>query len=755
MRSLDDLRTRSRLNLGFGLTLALAALMGLWGMTRLDTAAGLTAEITGEHLPRLEAAAGVADAARELGLATMGLLLADGGPASADALTGVAARRSALTASAASLEDAAGPEGSTSAAAAAAVGAQGEFLASLDPVVAAVRNGGDRNAARMRFTSETLPALEALLADVEVVVEGERTALAAVDARAVATHRWGLILSGLLLVLALACGITLAARITRGIAEPLGDALAMIQEMGRGHLSHRLELARGDELGELGDAMDRFAEDLQTKMLAAFDALSRGDLALELHRVDDADEIAPVLARMKSSLQALVEEMNAMTRHARDGRLRERADASRVEGSFREVVEGMNLTLDAVAAPVREASTVLERVAARDLTVRMAGRYRGDFAAMQASLNTAVGNLDRALADVSAAAHQVSAAAGQIDGGSHALAESSNEQASSLEEVSSSLQELASMASQNTGNAREARSLSDGARDVTERGVASMGRLSEAMARIKESADDTARIVKTIDEIAFQTNLLALNAAVEAARAGEAGKGFAVVAEEVRNLAMRSAEAAKDTSSLIEGSVRNADEGVEINGQVTEQLTEIEGGVNRVREVMDEIAAASEQQGDGVEQISTAVEQMNTITQSTAASAEESAGTAQELTGQAGRLQELVGAFALSVAGGNGGPGASHPAGARGAPARPADPPRSREGRGAGGVGRGPSPTSNGRGTGNGNGRGSGNGNGTARGGVREPEPPGPVNRLAGDDAPGSAEDFIPFDDDDDLLTRF
>ena len=166
------------------------------------------------------------------------------------------------------------------------------------------------------------------------------------------------------------------------------------------------------------------------------------------------------------------------------------------------------------------------------------------------------------------------------------MAEGSAEQASTLEEISSSLQEVGSMTRQNTANAQEARSLTESASGSTKKGVDCMGKLSDAIQRIKESSDETAKIIKTIDEIAFQTNLLALNAAVEAARAGDAGRGFAVVAEEMRNLAMRNADAAKNTANLIEGSVMNADSGVALNAEVLRSLTEIDQQVGKVSEVM-------------------------------------------------------------------------------------------------------------------------------------------------------------------------
>lgn len=189
--------------------------------------------------------------------------------------------------------------------------------------------------------------------------------------------------------------------------------------------------------------------------------------------------------------------------------------------------------------------------------------------------------------------------------------------------------------------------MSEGARATAAKGVDSMQRLSEAINLIKASSDSTAKIVKTIDEIAFQTNLLALNAAVEAARAGDAGKGFAVVAEEVRNLAMRSAEAAKNTSNLIEESVKNAEGGVSINQEVLTNLREINEQVNKVSEVMAEIASASDQQSQGIDQITTAVQQMSEMTQQNAANSEESAASALELDNLAHKMQKMVDAFQL------------------------------------------------------------------------------------------------------------
>ncbi|MCP4375921.1 MAG: hypothetical protein GY794_07080, partial [bacterium] len=243
---------------------------------------------------------------------------------------------------------------------------------------------------------------------------------------------------------------------------------------------------------------------------------------------------------------------------------------------------------------------------------------------------------------LTAGAEQTSSASGQVASASQSLAQGTSEQAASIEEVTSSIEEMTSMTKQNATNADEAKSLSANATAGTGKGTEAMGRMSVAIEDIKTSSDETAKIIKTIDEIAFQTNLLALNAAVEAARAGEAGKGFAVVAEEVRNLAQRSAQAARDTAEMIEGSVKNADNGVIISKEVASLLEDIAGDNGKVNDLVAEIAAASNEQAQGIDQINTAVSQMDQVTQSNAANAEESASAAEELSAQAEQLGSMV-----------------------------------------------------------------------------------------------------------------
>ena len=250
--------------------------------------------------------------------------------------------------------------------------------------------------------------------------------------------------------------------------------------------------------------------------------------------------------------------------------------------------------------------------------------------------------LRRLVSVLAGGAEQTAGAASQVSASSQALARGATEQAASLEETSASLEQMSAMTRKSADTAGQASGVSGAAKQAAERGNAAMARMSEAIAQIEKSAGETAKILKTIDEIAFQTNLLALNAAVEAARAGEAGKGFAVVAEEVRNLAMRSAEASRSTAGMIQGSVDSARNGVRMAGDVAQALTEICEAANKVNALVGEIASASGEQANGIGQVTGAVQQIDKVTQGNAAAAEESAAASKQLTAQAEQLRGVV-----------------------------------------------------------------------------------------------------------------
>lgn len=237
---------------------------------------------------------------------------------------------------------------------------------------------------------------------------------------------------------------------------------------------------------------------------------------------------------------------------------------------------------------------------------------------------------------------EVAATAGQVSANSQALAQGSSEQAASLEETSASLEQMASMTRRNSDSAQQAKTLSNQTRASADTGAQRMDEMRRAMDEIKSSSDEVAKIVKTIDEIAFQTNLLALNAAVEAARAGEAGAGFAVVAEEVRALAQRSAAAAKETSGKIELAIRKSHQGVEISGGVATSLAEIVGNARKMDTLVTEIAQACQEQNQGITQVNGAVAQMDKVTQSNACNAEQTAAAAEQLNVQSSLLRNNV-----------------------------------------------------------------------------------------------------------------
>jgi methyl-accepting chemotaxis protein len=252
---------------------------------------------------------------------------------------------------------------------------------------------------------------------------------------------------------------------------------------------------------------------------------------------------------------------------------------------------------------------------------------------------------------INAGADEVASAASQVSAASQTLAEGASEQAAGIEEASSSLEEMAAMTKQNADNARQADTLMKETNHVIGQANASMGALRNSMQEISAASQETSKIVKTIDEIAFQTNLLALNAAVEAARAGEAGAGFAVVADEVRNLAMRASEAAKNTSNLIEGTVKKVKDGAELTSKTNQAFDQVSASTSKVAELLAEISAASSEQAVGIEQVNKAVSEMDKVTQQNAAGAEETSSAAEELNAQAAEMRGMLGELATMVEG--------------------------------------------------------------------------------------------------------
>ncbi|HEX3075855.1 MAG TPA: methyl-accepting chemotaxis protein [Lachnospiraceae bacterium] len=300
-----------------------------------------------------------------------------------------------------------------------------------------------------------------------------------------------------------------------------------------------------------------------------------------------------------------------------------------------------------ISKPIKRLVKIADEVADGNLDVEIKNDTKDEIGNLSAAFRKMAENLNEVMTNISTAAEQVSAGSTQLSDSSMALSQGATEQASSIEELSASIEEIASQTKINADNAREANAITEEAKMSAMEGNRQMSEMLRAMEGINEASINISKIIKVIDEIAFQTNILALNAAVEAARAGQHGKGFAVVAEEVRNLAARSANAAKETTALIEGSVKKAEGGTKIANETATALNTIVDGIANVAELISNIAIASNEQALGIAQINQGILQVSTVVQTNSATSEESAAASEELASQAVLLEEQVSKFNL------------------------------------------------------------------------------------------------------------
>jgi methyl-accepting chemotaxis protein len=430
-------------------------------------------------------------------------------------------------------------------------------------------------------------------------------------------------------------------------------------ELANGNFAVQFEGAtRSDEIGDFARAFHSLreagishhelsAKTLEQERLAAADKAERERAAAQEREQADrraAAEREAATAQVMNELDAAV---GGIVTAAMQGDFSQRVPLEGKEGAIRNLATALNSMCDDIGGVMDEMVAMMSALASGDLTRRIQAEYRGTFATLKDGANVTAERLSEVVGNVKAAAAEVSSAASEISASTTDLSERTEQQAAGLEQTSASMEQMGASVKKNAENTREADRLTASTRAVADRGGQVVGAAVEAMSRIDQASRKISEIIGVIDEIARQTNLLALNAAVEAARAGEAGRGFTVVASEVRSLAQRSSQAAKDINQLITNSNLVVKEGVSLVNRAGTSLTEIVESIKSVAGIVGEIASASSEQATGIEQVNRALVQMDEVTQQNSALVEENAATAKTLEQAAEAMVTQVSFFRI------------------------------------------------------------------------------------------------------------